>query len=352
MFHNNVIPHHFVLPASKTMTSDTDAEEELEHAMSTEFVKQKPSLSKRSFSQDSRISFREDTHKYRLDGYYGPTTTSVTGLIHQFEEEFDNESVIAGMKTKPEWGDPSDPKYGKYASMTDQQIVQSWKDNANDASRKGRAMHMKIESFYNEQIDCMASWKPFDWEAKADALDDSPEMCYFRDLNKKIQTKTPNGLDLTPFRSEWMVFDGEHALTGSIDMVYLDKTDPLRVLVSAEGISEMFPDVSVLDLMATFLGRRQVWLFDWKRSKEIRTRGFGKMLKAPLSHWPACNFSTYSLQLNLYAWMLEKNYSCDVLGMKMVVIHPKNPTFRVWCVERQALEVRDVLALRKEQLRS
>jgi len=48
-------------------------------------------------------------------------------------------------------------------------------------------------------------------------------------------------------------------------------------------------------------------IIDWKTNGKIWQQAFkNKKMKPPLSHLDDCNFIHYSLQLNIYAWMLEQ----------------------------------------------
>jgi hypothetical protein len=45
-------------------------------------------------------------------------------------------------------------------------------------------------------------------------------------------------------------------------------------------------------------------------------------MKAPLHHLPDCNYSHYSLQLNIYRYILESEYGYHVSGMFLGIVHP------------------------------
>lgn len=343
------IPHHFIMHQSEEKDNIPPSPSTREvKPMSSEFVYQRATLSRLTHPQDGKIAFREDTHKYTIDGYSGPPLVSVTGLLHSFEEPFDTHKSIEGMKLKPGWGNPNSKAYGKYCGMSNQDIIDKWAADATDASDKGREMHAQIETFYNKQIDEEWSESESLCEVERMANEGGPEMKHFRHFYHDHHIKRK----LTAYKSEWMVFNGKLGVTGSIDMVYLDQSDPLCFLLKSEtGVADIFPR-DILDVVASFMGRRKVWVYDWKRTKDIKDSGFGKRLKHPLSHWESCNFVIYTLQLNLYSRMLESQYGCDVLGMVMVVLHPNNPNYQAWRIERRTREIDDVLKVREEQIRS
>jgi ATP-dependent exoDNAse (exonuclease V) beta subunit len=97
-----------------------------------------------------------------------------------------------------------------------------------------------------------------------------------------------------PFRTEWTVYDEEIKIAGSIDMVYKDK---------ATG---------------------QLKIYDWKRAKEIKRFDYKNGTNPIVGHLPNSNFWHYSLQLNIYKAILEKNYGYRVSELFLVRLHPDN----------------------------
>jgi hypothetical protein len=72
-------------------------------------------------------------------------------------------------------------------------------------------------------------------------------------------------------------------------------------------------------------------LYDWKRASEIKKDGFkgfkGETGFNPVAHLQNANSSHYSLQLNLYKYMLE-NYSGKTVGiMYLVLFHPDREAY-------------------------
>ena len=69
-------------------------------------------------------------------------------------------------------------------------------------------------------------------------------------------------------------------------------------------------------------------IYDWKRSKEIKRGGFNNLQHPVLSALPDSNYWLYSLQLNLYKYVLEKNYGLRIDNLFLVAIHPEFKTFQ------------------------
>lgn len=225
------------------------------------------------FPQDGRIRFVEATHKYYIDDVEAPV--SVTSYIHAPFPIFDTPQVIANLSDRT--------RSERYVGMTDKEIARAWRDNANVASNLGTRMHAAIEVALNTGY----------WSRDPTI---ALELAMARDFFKiEIEAK---GYQI--FRTEPKVFmEPPHLLPGSVDCIFYDPADQ---------------DYGILD---------------WKRSKEITLtangrNGFGNM---PLfDRLENTNYSTYSLQLNMYAYILQTYYGMKVNLNKLfiVVFHPNN----------------------------
>jgi hypothetical protein len=250
--------------------------------------------------RDDRIYFVEETHKYFIDGSC-EGNLSCTGFVHEFFGHFDPKGIITKMRKNPtKWAQ------SPYFGMTDEEIIQKWSDNGKTASEAGTAMHLAIEQFLHgspEEI------KP---EVK-----DTPEWRYF------MKFWADCGGDLEPYRSEWEVWtSNDIKLCGSIDMVFRRKSDGKFVI------------------------------YDWKRSKEIKAENqYGNGL-APLDHLPDCNYWHYTMQLNVYKWMLEKFYGLDVADLYLVILHPDNPSYRRMRLNILEDEVEDMIEARRRAVKA
>ena len=226
--------------------------------------------------RDSHISFQEFGHIYDVDG--DKTFTSVTKYVHGFAKPFNANEVIAGMRKRglsPE-----------YEGMTDADIRKKWKLNGIDASTRGTKMHYQIECYFNKlaitnnwDID-EKSWKENDLQV---------ELGQFRNF---IDCLKEEGT-LFPYRTEWSVFHEELKFTGSIDMVFKNNNGGFEI-------------------------------YDWKRSKDIKKHGFNNFVNPALIHLPDCNYWHYTMQLNLYKYILENKYGLRIDNLYLVVFHPDN----------------------------
>lgn len=247
--------------------------------------------------RDKQITFYEPTHTYTIDGS-SKGVISGTGFLHSFFPHFDAKKTIQKMMSSPKWA--SSPYFG----MTAYQIEKQWSDKGKEASSAGTAMHLAIEQFLHDSEEMIL-----------DEVKQTVEWRYFMNFWKKY------GDDLIPYRSEWEVFSKQHLLCGSIDMVFKRKSDGKFVI------------------------------YDWKRSKEIKTDNpFGNGFE-PLSHLPDCNYWHYTLQLNLYRWILETHYGLDVAELFLLVCHPDNKNYTRIRLNRLQDEVESMLECRLNALK-
>lgn len=235
--------------------------------------------------RDQRIVFQEDGHLYTISGL-PKHPISVTTAIHRFFPVFDADQVIDKMMASYKWPN------SKYFGMSKPEIKRLWETDGKNASSLGTAMHHSIEMFIN---------------TGQTPTQITPEFQLFLKFWQALRTGTPQ---FFPYRTEWLIFDEEAQIAGSIDLA----------LANEQG-----------DLI----------LLDWKRSKEIKMvneyqKGFGCF-----SHLDDCNYNHYTLQLNCYRHILEKCYGKQVVGMFLVILHPNNENFVLIPVNRWEREMED-----------
>jgi hypothetical protein len=218
--------------------------------------------------RDAKITFEEEGHKYTVEGM-NKSPTSVTTLIHNNFPVFNADLVITGMMNSSKWKD------SKYYGKTREQIKEEWEASGKEASSLGTLMHADIENFFNKEKVLNPG---------------SVEFSYFKLFWDEFQRNHPG---FYPYRTEWLVYDEDHGIAGSIDCV----------LTNASG---------------------QLIILDWKRSKEIKMSNRFEKAYGPFCHLDNCNYWQYSLQLNIYRHILETKYNKEILEMHIVVLHPNN----------------------------
>lgn len=237
-------------------------------------------------SRDANIQFFEEGHRYVILTEPDVKYTSVTTWNHQHFPKFDADAIIDKMMNGSGW-----KKGHKYWGQTPEQIKALWDTNKNAVSGAGTDLHYEIECFNNnedlspgytnkelyekymqENGDILAS-KPMEWQYFINFIKDKP--------------------DLKPYRTEWIIYNDDVKISGSIDMVYENQDGTISI-------------------------------YDWKRCKNITSaNNFNKFAIHPLiCHLPDTNFWHYSLQLNTYKVILEEKYGKKVRDLFLVRLHP------------------------------
>jgi hypothetical protein len=238
--------------------------------------------------RDKSMYFDEEPHIYYVNSI--KVDTSVTSFVHSFFPHFNEKKwakVCARKGKKPD---------NKYSGMTENDILCQWEENRVQSTTNGTFLHKSIEKFYNNiQVE-----------------NETIEFKYFLKFYDKFKE------ELIPYRTEWEIFHEELDLAGSIDMVFQNNDGTFSI-------------------------------YDWKRSKEIKklSSEFGF---SPLEHLPNANFWTYSLQLNVYKYILTTKYNLTVTDLYLVVFHPDEFTYKRIQVPNLSKEVDDMMKHRINHL--
>lgn len=261
-------------------------------------------------SRDRFVKFFEGPHKYEItfrdpdtdEDYVRDDFTSVTTFNHAHFEPFDEDKIITRMMNGKNWH--QSPYFGK----TREEIKAQWEANRVEAAEAGTKMHYDIECYYNG----------------IDNGNTSVEFNYFLEFEKERTRHGGWGEHLKPYRTEWVVYDEDVELVGTIDMVYEDVDGGLLI-------------------------------YDWKRSKKIVMDNKWQTAKTPeLKHIPDSNYWHYCLQLNTYKTILERKYGKTVKEMYLVCLHPNNwnGTFQRIRVQDLSKEVNELFEKRENECNS
>jgi hypothetical protein len=252
-------------------------------------------------------------HRYYLDGSCRHLM-SVTTFLKLFFTPFNAElQAKRTLQTKTFADCHHRPSYRYYGCNTWEDVQRVWNRDAN----MGTLVHANAE--------CDLNGEPY-----TVIKENVKPLQQFKKLfadEKWVQWQ--------PFRTEWSLFDEETLITGQLDYA----------------------------AMANY-SRGELVLFDWKRSEAIRDSNFERYSggsqrvggyggKGPCQKLEDCNYIHYSLQLNIYAYMVRKHYGLNVVKMFIIQLHPKNKdnTARVYQVPNLMSVVEEMFAYRKLALR-
>jgi hypothetical protein len=250
---------------------------------------------KNKHPRDDNIIFQEEGHLYFVNG--DPNYISVTTVIHEFFPKFDSDVIIDKMQKSNKWTN------SKYYGMTSDEIKKQWKDIAESAARLGTLLHESIENYYNN----------IEQNIDSEIEKEYNQFLLFKD---EILKKYPN---LEPYRTEWYVYHEDYRISGSIDMIFIDKQT------------------------------QELYIFDWKRTSELKKENRWQTGFAPICHLDDCNYNQYSIQLNVYKFILESKYDKKVNSLYLVCFHPTNETFIIEPVFDLQKEVKNLLEIAYNQ---
>lgn len=271
---------------------------------------------KHAHPRDDLIRFYEEGHKYVVQLLPDQSYTSVTTWIHEHFDKFDADKIIGKMMSGEKW-----KKGHKYWGMTPDDIKAQWDANKNAVSGAGTDLHYEIECFHNDIR------FTFDYTNKqlgeiymADKRDALPTASLEWQYFIRFVLDHP---DLKPYRTEWVVFNEDIGISGSIDMVYENPDGTLAI-------------------------------YDWKRVKQItRINTFNKFALTPcICHLPDSNFWHYALQLNMYKYILESKYHKVVKDLYLVRLHPdaEDHTYELITIPILTHEIQDLVQDRLKTL--
>ena len=226
------------------------------------------------------LTFDAAAHQYYINGQ---PATAVSTLVGRFFPEFDTAYWSAYKAAQR--GCPAE------------EVAQEWADKATASSSAGTALHQHIEDFYNDGFPTVST-----------GAEIGHFLAFHRDHGH-----------LVPYRTEWQVYNEELLIAGTVDFV----------VRNADGT---------------------VSIYDWKRSHKV-VDPVGQPIsnnyqraEGPLKDLPDCSFSHYTIQQNIYKWLLESKYGCRIKSMNLVVLHPDYERYHVVPVPECPKHVEHVLA--------
>jgi ATP-dependent exoDNAse (exonuclease V) beta subunit len=186
----------------------------------------------------------------------------------------------------------------KYDGMTKEEIKEMWNQNALEAQQQGTRLHAVIERYYKKEEVTVDEW----------ALPEMQQFKTFTEINA-----------LTPYGVEWRIYIEEVQLAGTIDFVALNEDGTLD-------------------------------LYDWKRAKQMDVHNSYNKYSSIVQHIPDTNFGHYTVQLNLYKYMIEQKYNKRVRHMYLVCMYPTQMSFKQYEVQDIQTDIPTILKLLKQSI--
>lgn len=229
------------------------------------------------FTTFNDITFYDVPHKYFLNG---KELISVTTLIHEYQEEFDEEY----------WADFK----GNQHNLASYLVKRAWNFINRKGTIKGSAIHDYAENMFQNKV--------FEYPLQTILLEFGfdPVITEYQTTKKHVD-KFYNDVHgkLIPIKTEFVVYDKESLIGGMLDMLFYN--------VKA--------------------GEFQIW--DWKTNKKFDKENKGRHLLNELSLIEDCDFELYSLQLELYKQIIERNTGIKLGKSYIVWFSHNNESYEV-----------------------
>jgi hypothetical protein len=226
----------------------------------------------------SHIKYYDEPHRYFIGEQELTSGTTFVGL---FKPKFDTEKMVV-QSAKKKGVDPVD-------------LLAEWDYKREFAGMKGTLVHSFAENYWMNKIFPYNSQLVID-KFGEDHIKERYDVCvqmfldFYRDASKS----------LTPIAMELVIGDAELGVSGMVDCLFYNEK----------------------------LNEYQIW--DYKTNKQIRMKSeYRKKFKAPISFIEECEFEAYSLQLNLYKYIIEKNTNIKIGRLYLVWLFEENESYQV-----------------------
>ena len=250
------------------------------------------------FTAFNDITFFDVPHKYYIDG---KELISVTTLIHKYQEEFQEEF----------WADIK----GKQHDLTPNQVKRAWRFINKKGTIKGSSIHDYAENMFQN--------KEFDYPLQTimNEFGFDPVWSEYQTTKKHVEEfyEKVHG-KLIPIRTEFVVYDKESLIGGMLDMLFYN--------VKAQEF--------------------QIW--DWKTNKKFIREEKSRHLLNELCMIEDCDLEVYSLQLELYKYIIEKNTGMKLGKSYIVWFSHNNPTYEIIETKNRKYDISVIVNSRIQEL--
>ncbi len=229
------------------------------------------------FTAFNDITFYDEPHKYFLNNR---ELISVTTLIHQYQEEF-NENYWSNYK-------------GEQFHISQREILRAWKFINNKGTIKGSAIHDYTENlFQNKKFQYPKDMiiKEFGFDPVINEYNITKRHVdnFYNDVHGK----------LIPIKTEYVVYDKELMIAGMLDI--------------------LFYNVKMKEF--------QIW--DWKTNKDFTTDCKERHLIRDLFVLEDCDLELYSLQMEMYKQIIQRNIPIKLGKSYIVWFSHNNDNYKI-----------------------
>lgn len=230
-------------------------------------------------SKFNHIKYYDEPHKYFIEEQSLISGTSFIGL---FKKKFDSKGQAK--KTSLKLGIPIE------------EVLENWEFKGDFSRTKGTMLHSYAENYWFNKI-FPIDYSEVDKRFGEGLMKERLEACinlfhnFYNDAKKAMH----------PVALELVVGDKELGIGGMVDgLVWNSKLNEYNII-------------------------------DYKTNKEINAFSkYKEKLLAPINYLHNCEIETYSLQLNLYKYIIERNTNIKIGRMYLVHIHEEQEKYNLF----------------------
>jgi hypothetical protein len=233
----------------------------------------------------NRIKFYQTGHKYEVDNKSAPL--SVTRLINLFSPVFERDKIAKNV--------------ARSSKRDINDVLHEWELNKNIACAKGTIFHSFVDSY-------LANQQASSDFTESDALILNPvERMSFRETIDKLKNQFYSFYD-TEYKDKFIHLKSEFVVGDVDDTRICGTIDNLSINKSTGNLA----------------------IIDYKTNKKIDTdNSYGKTFIPPLDHIKHCKHTTYSLQIGIYKYILEKYTPYKIDTYQIVWFNENNNDYKV-----------------------
>jgi len=230
------------------------------------------------------ITFKEDTHKYFIHGQEA-SRLSVTGLISKYKPKFE-EDKWARIKAKS-------------LNISVEEMKFLWSEKNLYSTTLGTELHRLIECAYTNETYKFDSDKIKQSLGESTYKGFSDHLCTIASHFKNFYTDTKETLQVVANELTVGDIDGTK-VCGTLDMLAYNKQE------------------NCLDI------------YDFKTNKSITYNStYKERFNEPLSSLDVCEYNTYSLQLSIYRYIIEKYTTLKIKNLYIVWFNKENKNYKL-----------------------
>lgn len=244
-----------------------------------------------------KYTFIEDGHYYLCNGKR--VGISTTGLIAQYEQEFDSDTISQQVANKK--------------GVSQKEVLEEWRIENLHSTIKGSFIHEFAQSL---------------WEGKEYKFDYSkvPKEIDMNRLKNDIAKLIPQAINF------YNDYKNTYELIGC--EIYLGDED--------------YDECGATDQMMLNKNTGEIVIIDYKTNKKIEYESFGhKKMLIPLQEFDDCNYIHYSFQLNDYKYKFEKNTNLKVSETFIVYFNINADNYEIIKPLNIENKVKEILKIRR-----